>query len=454
MLIAHSIKGQTVGVLGLGASGLAALDALHAAGAISFAYDDIKTQKDLPAITMAQTQYQPWQDWPWEQINTLVISPGIPHHHPKPHPAAALAIQHNVEIISEVELALRAKPMARLVAITGTNGKSTTTALIGHCLETASVAVAIGGNLGTAVCALDDPGPDGVMVLELSSYQLETTPSLAPFIAVLLNISPDHLDRHGGMDGYVAAKTKILQGLNSKDHRDAGMAVFGSSGIQLETLANTTRARGIKTVIITSADTPTAQQSSSALAGAHNAENASAAALVLAGLGLDDDAINRGIASFKSLPHRLQTVASCGNVRFVNDSKATNGVAAAKALGAFDDIYWVAGGQAKADGLDPVLAHVSSVKKAYLIGASAAEFADSLAGHCPAIICHDLDNATRTAFSDASAADAGGTILLAPAAASFDQFVSFSARGEAFSKLAQNLCGQDLCNQQPGGGHA
>jgi UDP-N-acetylmuramoylalanine--D-glutamate ligase len=328
--------------------------------------------------------------------------------------------------------------------VTGTNGKSTTTALIGQCLKTAGRAHAIGGNLGDPACSLDDPGRDGVLVLELSSYQLETTPSLAPDISILLNISPDHLDRHGGMKGYIAAKTVVLDRL-----RTDCLAIIGDGDEHVKMLAAATRKRGIKTMIAGPDDAPDAQRHSASLAGLHNAENAAAAAFALAALGLDITTINRGVKSYTSLPHRLQTVAHCGKIQFVNDSKATNGVAAAKALSAFDDIYWVAGGLAKQDGLAPAMQYLGAVKKAYLIGAAATEFAKSLDGQCPAAICGDLEKATRAAFDDASAAVDGGTILLAPAAASFDQFASFGARGDAFAALAQNLCATAA-----GGNHA
>jgi len=227
MLVPHDMNGQTVGVLGLGGSGIAAVAALRAAGAHVVAFDDGKHQQDLPAIQMTD-----WRDWPWQDMAAMVISPGIPHLHPKPHPAAAHANSLQIDVISEVELALRAKPQAKLVVVTGTNGKSTTTALIGHCLATAGRAHAIGGNLGDPACSLDDPGKDGVLVLELSSYQLETTPSLAPNISILLNISPDHLDRHGGMNGYIAAKALVLDRLGADC-----LAIIGDGDEHVKALA-------------------------------------------------------------------------------------------------------------------------------------------------------------------------------------------------------------------------
>ena len=432
MLVPHVMSGQTVGVLGLGSSGMAAVASLDAAGVTTFAHDD-----NSPDTPISNGTLMRWQDWPWQDLDALVISPGIPHLHPAPHPAAALASAANIEILSEVEIALRGMPQAPIVVITGTNGKSTTTTLVGHCLQEAGKAVAIGGNIGRAACSLDDPGPDGVIVLELSSYQLETTPTLSPTIAVVLNITPDHLDRHGGMAGYVAAKTRALTTL-----RADGTAILGWSNDHVKQLADACIARGVRTLLAMPDQAPAGRKHCLALRGDHNAENAAAAGLVLHCLGLDKDQIDHGMASFAGLPHRLQTVAKLGPISFINDSKATNGTAAAKAIAAFSHIYWIAGGLAKEDGLDAVMPHIGNVKKAYLIGNSATVFAKKLRGRCRAGIYDNLHDATRAAFDDAKDNVSGGTILLAPAAASFDQFDNFGARGDAFCQLARQLCDQ------------
>ena len=432
MLVPHVMSGQTVGVLGLGSSGMAAVASLDAAGVTTFAHDD-----NSPDTPISNGTLMRWQDWPWQDLDALVISPGIPHLHPAPHPAAALASAANIEILSEVEIALRGMPQAPIVVITGTNGKSTTTTLVGHCLQEAGKAVAIGGNIGRAACSLDDPGPDGVIVLELSSYQLETTPTLSPTIAVVLNITPDHIDRHGGMAGYVAAKTRALTTL-----RADGTAILGRSDDHVKQLANACIARGVRTLLAMPDQAPAGRKHCLALRGDHNAENAAAAGLVLHCLGLDRDQIDHGMASFAGLPHRLQTVATLGPISFINDSKATNGTAAANAIAAFSHIYWIAGGLAKEDGLDAVIPHIGNVKKAYLIGNSATAFAKTLHGQCDTGIYDNLHDATRAAFDDAKDNVSGGTILLAPAAASFDQFDNFGARGDAFCQLARQLCGQ------------
>ncbi len=444
MLIPVRMAGKIVGVLGLGRSGLAAAATLLAAGATLFLTDDHKTPEQLPEGAHLLS----WSDWPWTEIDLMVISPGIAHSYPAPHPAVKLAAENNVEVVSEIEIAMLAQPAARIVGITGTNGKSTTTALVGHCLEVAGIAVAVGGNIGEAACQINDPGPNGVIVLELSSYQLETTPSLRTDVSVLLNISPDHLDRHGGMDGYVAAKTQILRALG-----DGGLAILGESDAYVRSLAAEQATAGQLVQIARSSDVPTGSNQCPALTGAHNAENAAAAALVLRQLGVDTNIIDRGMASFAGLPHRLQHVASAGPIAFVNDSKATNGVAAARALEAFDNIYWIAGGLAKEDGIGAAAQALNHVTGAYLIGESTPIFIRALEGHCPVTTHGNLHAAIIAAFADAWAGGIAATVLLAPAAASFDQFDNFAARGEAFTSIAQQLAAS-VRETGKGGAHA
>ena len=430
MLIPVQMTGKIAGVLGLGRSGLAAAASLLAAGATVFLADDHKTPEQLPDGAHLRS----WLDWPWTEIDLMVISPGVAHAHPVPHPAAKLAAEYNVGVVSEIEIAMLAQPAARIVGITGTNGKSTTTALVGHCLETAGIAVAIGGNIGDAACQMNDPGPDGVIVLELSSYQLETTPSLRTDVSVVLNISPDHLDRHGGMDGYVAAKARILQALGSR-----GLAILGEGDAYVRSLAAAHASAGKSVQIARSSDAPAGSAQCHALRGAHSAENAAAAALALRQLGVGSASINQGMASFAGLPHRLQHVASAGPIAFINDSKATNGVAAARALEAFDNIYWIAGGLAKEDGIGAAAQALDHVTGAYLIGESTPIFARALEGRCRATEHGNLYAATTAAFADAWAGGIAATVLLAPAAASFDQFDSFAARGDAFTGIVRQL---------------
>ena len=449
MLVPHSMSGTKVGILGLGLSGMAAARALAAAGVRLWLHDD----NAAPRGEVPQgAQLCGWQDWPWDELTSMVISPGIPHAQPQPHPAAAHAGEAGIEVISEIEIAMRAAPQARIVAITGTNGKSTTTALTGHCLRSAGRAVAVGGNIGDAACNLDDPGADGVIVLELSSYQLETTPSLRADIAMLLNITPDHLKRHGGMEGYIAAKVRILDAASAE-----ALVVIGT-GPHLDPLADARREAGGKVSIINPAHASATISGVASLAGPHNAENAAAAAACLAALGLAEDEIAEAMASFAGLPHRLQTVASHGGISFVNDSKATNGVAAAKALAAFDNVYWIAGGEAKEDGLGEAAGETAKVAHAYLIGSAAQAFAAELDGIVETSLSGDLETATTSAFADARAASGtdgrDATILLSPAAASFDQFASFVARGDAFTAIARRLVADAGAAAVQGGAHA
>ncbi|MGC6452891.1 MAG: UDP-N-acetylmuramoyl-L-alanine--D-glutamate ligase [Candidatus Puniceispirillaceae bacterium] len=446
MLVPHNMSGKTVGILGLGLSGMAAARALVAGGADVWLHDDNISPDTMPrGATLCD-----WRDWPWESLAAMVISPGIPHHHPHPHDAAARAEEAGVEVISEIEIAMRAAPAARIVAVTGTNGKSTTTALIGHCLRHAGVPVTVGGNIGDPACDLEDPGKDGVIVLELSSYQLETTPSLRADVAILLNITPDHLGRHGGMDGYVAAKGRIMDAAGT-----TGIVITGSDDAHVQGLAAAHVAAGGFVTLAKACDAPEGVSRAPSLAGGHNAVNAAVAAACLRHLGMTKAATSNSMAGFPGLAHRLQPVAQCRGITFVNDSKATNGVAAAKALAAFDNIYWIAGGEAKEDGLGEAATATGSVTHAYLIGRAADDFAAELGDDVPTTLSGDLESATVTAFADASAARRAATILLSPAAASFDQFASFVARGEAFTAIAHRLAArEEMTGGSSGGAHA
>ncbi|MGC6485637.1 MAG: UDP-N-acetylmuramoyl-L-alanine--D-glutamate ligase [Candidatus Puniceispirillales bacterium] len=425
MIIPVSMQFQTVGILGLGRSGLASAAALVAAGAVVHAHDD-HASPALPDGAMATA----WQDWPWAQMDALVISPGIPHRFPEPHPAAARAEAEGVAIISDIEVLMRARPQARIIGITGTNGKSTTALLLDHMLKAAGIASVVGGNIGHAVLALDDPGPEGVMVLELSSYQLETTPGLRLDAGAVINITPDHLDRHDGWQGYCAAKANLAKAVIPE-----GLLVLGR-GDELDTMATAATAQAER---IGPGDAPIIINCP-ALAGPHNIEN-TAIAFKLAGfLGADRAPMEAALDTFTGLPHRMEEVARSGPIHFVNDSKATNAAAARQALRSFPAIYWIAGGEAKAEGLAPLIDDLGNVTCAYLIGASAESFAAALAGHIPAKRCGTLDEAVTTAFDDARRADAAeATILLSPAAASFDQFRNFEERGLAFRDLATTL---------------
>ena len=424
MIIPAIMSGKTVAVLGLGRSGLSAVRALAMAGARVYAHDD-HTAPQLPEGVQASSP----EDWPWDELAVLVISPGIPHAFPEPHPAAAMATARGIPIISDIELMMLARPEARIVGITGTNGKSTTTMLISHLLGACGITAIAGGNIGTPVLELEDPGPDGVIVLELSSYQLEITPSLALDAGAVINITPDHLDRHFGWGGYVAAKARLAEAI-----RKTGLLVLGR-GAELDPLIGFCSGESQR---IDQGDAPLFINNP-ALTGPHNIENTAIAFRLGAYLGGDRQVVESALPQFRGLPHRMEPVCTHDGIHFVNDSKATNAEAAEKALRSFSSIYWIAGGEAKDGGISGITHALSNVVRAYLIGASADDFAHDLGGSIPHRISGTVEQALADAIADASADHLpDATILLAPAAASFDQFRNFEARGDAFRAAALN----------------
>jgi UDP-N-acetylmuramoylalanine--D-glutamate ligase len=453
-------KGQVWAVMGLGKSGLMAARALAGSGAVVRAWDD-SAERRASADAIHGVQISDLASGGLEDAVGLVLSPGIPHTYPKPHPVAAAAKAMGVPIIGDVELLLRGLPQGaahrRVVAITGTNGKSTTTALIGHILTEAGVSVEVGGNLGRPALDFSDPGPDGVIVLELSSYQLEITPSLAPDVAVWLNLTPDHIERHGNLTGYIAAKRRIF----AKQWANA-LAVVGVDDGPSESVAEDLRQSGRRVMEISGTwhvvggvygsngvlvdgrtgrpETILELSSAPTLPGPHNAQNAAAAYAACIGLKIDRAAIISGIRSFPGLAHRQERVAVAGPVAYVNDSKATNADAAARALSCYDPIYWIAGGQPKEGGIADLAEFFPRVRRAYLIGESAALFARQIGDACPVVLCRTLDRAVEQAHADATKDGIpGAVVLLSPAAASWDQFTSFEARGDRFRSLVQDL---------------
>ena len=455
MIPVDGFSARKVAVLGLARSGLATVRALRAGGAAVFAWDDDADRR--PAAADSGAQVTPLEAMPWAEMAALVLSPGIPLHHPTPHPAVAMARRHGVEIIGDIELFIRNVDAGQVVAITGTNGKSTTTALLGYLLHDAGFSVAVGGNLGLPVLDLPRLDGDGFYVLELSSYQLDLTPSLTCRAACLLNVTPDHLDRHGGMDGYIAAKRQIFRALT-----DDGVCVVGADDAPTRATADTLRAAGQRVVEISAGRLPgdgvfndanqvtvrhndqcrtlADRSAATALPGSHNGQNAAAAAALALDLGLADADIARGLLSFPGLAHRQERIRALNGVAYVNDSKATNAAAAARALACYTPIYWIAGGRAKDGGITALSAFFPRIRHAYLIGEAARDFARDLEGHAPYSLCGALPQAVDQAHHLAQAEHLdGATVLLAPAAASFDQFDSFEARGEVFRQQVMAL---------------
>ncbi|RZJ04608.1 MAG: UDP-N-acetylmuramoyl-L-alanine--D-glutamate ligase [Brevundimonas sp.] len=443
MISVPGFEGRRIAVFGLGRSGLTAARALKAGGALPVLWDDsVSSRMQAEAEGFA---VEDLTSADWSGFAALVLSPGAPLTHPKPHWTVDKAKAAGVEVVGDIELfarAIAALPEAerpKVVAITGTNGKSTTTALIGWVLKQAGMTVHVGGNIGIGVLALPALTPDAVYVIEVSSYQLDLTTGFSPDVAILTNVSPDHLDRHGGMEGYVAAKARIFQAQGPD-----GLALIGVDESWGRAVADQLgRARTISTTgsaadITAGAGRLLAERGinvdltgARSLPGRHNAQNAAFAWAAARAVGVSPEAAVEGLITFPGLAHRMEEVARLGRVRFVNDSKATNADAARQALASYERSFWIAGGRAKAGGIDDLEDLFPRVVEAFLIGEAAGPFAARL-GETPHRISGDMASAVKAAAEAAAATGRDEVVLLSPAAASFDQYPDFEARGEAF----------------------
>ncbi len=434
-------------VVGLGRAGLAAMRALTNMGASVIGWDDAPFAREAAARDDLVIE-DPTADI--GDFDALVLSPGIPHKLPVPHRIAAAAIRAQRPILTDAELlfqAVRASGShARFAGITGTNGKSTTTALLAHILASAGIPHAAGANLGPAALSLPLLGDEGVYVLEMSSYMLERLATLRFDAACMLNLSPDHLDRHGDMAGYLAAKRHVFARQQAGDAAIVGIDDEDSAALA-DTLGHVTRISGCRHAdvwcdgpIVRDAAGPIADlDSAHALPGVHNAQNAAAAAALALALRVAREDIAAGIETFPGLAHRQELVATLDGIRFVNDSKATNADAAARALGCYDSLIWIAGGIAKAGGIESLAEYFPRVRQALLIGRDAAAFAATLSAHGVAHrIVGTLDDAVGVSRQAAHEFGAD-TVLLSPACASFDQFSGFEERGCHFAKLVHAL---------------
>jgi len=461
LIPATSFAGKTVAVFGLGGSGLASCHALKAGGAEVIAGDD--GPEKLAEAAKAGFVTADLRKIPWDNIAALVLTPGAPLTHPAPHWSVLAARQAGVEVIGDIELFCRERqrhaPDAPFVAITGTNGKSTTTALIAHLMRVAGYDAQMGGNIGTPILALEPPRKDRVHVIEMSSYQIDLTPSLDPRVGILINVSEDHIDRHGTLEHYAAVKERLVAGVQVD-----GSAIIGVDDIWCSAAAERI-ARAGKCVVRISVKHPlpdglfvdheTIWRASGevhdkvaeiggvgSLRGLHNAQNAACAAACALALGVDRDVLQKGLRSFPGLAHRMEQVGRRGHVLFVNDSKGTNADAAAHALSSFADIFWIAGGKPKAGGITGLAEYFPRIRKAYLIGEAAAAFAETLGARVPHEISKTLDVAVAHAAREAEASRLSeAVVLLSPACASFDQYRNFEIRGHAFRDLVQALPG-------------
>ena len=450
------LQGSSFVVLGLARSGLATVRALRAAGIDCIAWDDSAASRDAAAEARARIADPLTIDW--SGIDALVISPGIPNTLPVPHPVAVAARAAGKPIICDVELLARAQPEAQYVAITGTNGKSTTTALIGHILQQAGARCEVGGNIGRGALDLSPLGKGGLYVLELSSYQLELLKTFHADVAVWLNITPDHIDRHGDLAGYVVAKKNIFARQRAGD-----CVVIGTEDEPSREVEREMAARGGIACVPVALDRPVANGVSYragmlvdadgykvdfsdvlTLPGDHNAQNVACAWAVCRWLDVPRETIVAGLRTYPGLPHRQERVAAVGRVVYINDSKATNADATARALSSYDDIYWILGGLAKEGGVAPLAPYFERIRHAFLIGEATDLFAGQLEGKLPYSRCGDLQSALNAAHALAQR-EAGGpaVVLLSPACASWDQWKSYEHRGDAFRAMARALPGAE-----------
>lgn len=467
MIRATSFKGKSVAVFGLGASGIAAAEALIAGGAIVSAWDDgiaardAAIARDIPLFDLSVVD--------WSGFSALVLAPGVPLTHPEPHWTVKRATDHGVAVIGDIEIFARERalhaPGSPFIGITGTNGKSTTTALISHILRHAGLDVQMGGNIGRPILTLEPPEPGRFHVVELSSFQIDLTPTLGPTVGVMLNVTPDHLDRHGSIEHYAEIKERLVLGADIAAvgiDDDFGLAMLRrrinvgpvvafsaeksiAPGYSLlgDTIVCSNR-EGLAVKLGTLEGVPT-------LRGKHNGQNALAAVAAvrecLSALGRTTDLDWQGaLSSFPGLPHRMEEIGRIGKVLFINDSKATNADSTEKALQSFPrDVYWIAGGKPKAGGIESLEPHFGGITKAYLIGEATDAFAATLDGKVPFERSGTLNEALWAASADAQLSDGQEpVVLLSPACASYDQFRNFEVRGDCFRGLVAALPGIEL----------
>lgn len=463
MISLDKYKGKKIAVFGLGKTGNGAVRALSNSGAEVYAWDDNEnSRKTLAELNLNNVRIADYYNYDWKNIEFLLLSPGVPLTHPKPHEIVIAAEKNNCKIICDIELLNLAVPEARYIAITGTNGKSTTTALIGHILKEAGITVQVGGNIGNSVLELENLSRDGVYVLETSSYQLDLLDKARFNIAVFTNVTPDHLDRHGDMAGYIKAKMNIFNNQTKDD-----FAIIAIDDDYTKKIYAELPKEGIRKVIpVSNSMQPKNGVYMEAvqlfdnldlgapkefnigeleyLKGKHNWQNIVAAYAAARSLGVLPEKIISAIKSFKGLKHRIEFVAEIDGVKFYNDSKATNAEATEKALLSFNEIYWVAGGLAKTGGIGALEPLFSRVKHSFLIGKAEDEFAATLEGKAEYTKCGNLAAATEKAWVMAKEdliknKVKSPVVLLSPAAASFDQWKSFEERGEKFCEQVREI---------------
>ena len=432
-------KNQDVGILGLGLSGLAAARVLLNSKANIFVFDD---KKEKPSI-IKKSNWINYNYWPWESIKTLVVSPGIPINNKEKHNAIKLAIDNKVKIINDIDLFVEIYPKAKIIGITGTNGKSTTAALLFHILKFNKIKSVICGNFGIPACSINDPGEHGVIILELSSYQLDGAKSLSLDIATIINITPDHLDYHETFDRYVSSKLKIINFLKRN-----GIFIYDKSNKLLNKIIDANKYNSLKFSSVNEKEAKDFINDNNYLKGTHNAINASIAISIAKKLNINDNKIELAIKRFEGLSHRMEPLYISSNFKIINDSKSTNGESTAAALKSFSNIFWIVGGKPKNDGIGQAKNFLDKVVEIFLIGNSTKYFSEEILKfneNIPINECITLEKATILAIKKSKMSKLKNyVILLSPSAASFDQFKSFEDRGNQFKKIISQLIEQGI----------
>ncbi len=439
MISISCYENKDVGILGAGLSGMAAAKILLSSKANIFIFDD---KKDKPYF-INDNCWKNYKLWPWGTLATLVVSPGIPINAKNKHLAIKLATKNKIKIINEVDLFFQTKPEAKIIGITGTNGKSTTVALLCHILKFNKIKCVIGGNYGFPACEINDPGKNGIIILELSSYQLDGAKELSLDIATITNITRDHLDYHETFKNYKFSKLKIINFL-----KENGTFILDTNNNLLNKTVTEKKFRYINVIKIKKNQTYSFVNDNDYLLGAHNASNCSIAVSIAKHLNISHKKISLAINNFRGLPHRMEPLYTSDRIKIINDSKSTNGESTAAALKSFENIFWIAGGQPKSDGIGKAKHFLDKVEEVFLIGKSTDFFCKEILKYKKDLQVHNclsLEKATKLAFKKAAISNLKhNVILLSPSAASFDQYVNFEDRGNKFKEIVNQQLNEDL----------
>ena len=425
-----SYKNKNVGILGAGLSGIAAAKILVSSKANIYIFDDKKDKPDF----INDNCWKNYKLWPWEALAALVVSPGIPINAKNKHLAIELAIKNKIKIINEIDLFFQTKPKAKIIGITGTNGKSTTVALLFHILKSNKIKCVIGGNYGFPACEIKDPGKNGIIILELSSYQLDGAKELRLDLATITNITKDHLDYHETFENYKFSKLKIINSL-----KENGTFFLDAHNKLLNEIVTEKNFKSINIIKIKKDKNYNYANDNDYLQGAHNASNSSIAISIAKHLNINLKNISFAINNFRGLPHRMEPLYTSDRIKIINDSKSTNGESTAAALNSFENIFWIAGGQPKSDGIGVAKNFLDNVQEVFLIGKSTDFFCKEISKFKKDLKIHNclsLEKATKHALKRASISNLQNcVILLSPSAASFDQYINFEDRGNKFKEI-------------------